>query len=86
MFAAILAATLTVQDYATLPTITSPRFSPDGKRIAYVISRADMTRSIYDSDIWLVDADGRNDLQLTRSIGADFAPQSSRRRAARRRG
>jgi len=77
MFAAILAATLTVQDYATLPTITSPRFSPDGKRIAYVISRADMTRSIYDSDIWLVDADGRNDLQLTRSIGADFAPQWS---------
>ena len=34
--ALLLAATLSVEDYATMPQLSSPRWSPDGKRIAYV--------------------------------------------------
>ena len=78
MIAAILfAATLTIQDYATMPTLSSPRWSPDGTRIAYVVTRADLERSAYDSDVWLIDADGRNDRRLTRAKGADFRPRWS---------
>jgi dipeptidyl aminopeptidase/acylaminoacyl peptidase len=80
MFLAALllaATTLSVEDYATMQVLSSPRFSPDGKRIAYVVTRADMTRSVYDADIWTIEADGRNNLQLTRGPGADFQPRWS---------
>jgi len=73
----VAASALSVEDYATMPGITSPRFSPDGKRIAYVVTRADMNRSFYDADLWVVDADGHNNIQLTRSLGADFEPRWS---------
>jgi Tol biopolymer transport system component len=77
LIALVLAAALTIQDYATMPNLASPRWSPDGKRIAYVVTKADLERSAYDSDVWLVDADGRNDRQLTRAKGADFRPRWS---------
>jgi len=75
--AILLAATLTIQDYATMPTLSSPRWSPDGKRIAYVVTKVDLERSAHDSDVWVIDADGRNDRQLTRAKSADFRPRWS---------
>jgi dipeptidyl aminopeptidase/acylaminoacyl peptidase len=75
--ALVLAATLTIEDYATLPQPTSPQWSPDGKRIAYVLTKADLEKSAYDSNLWLIDADGKNDRQLTFARGADFRPRWS---------
>ncbi|HKO57091.1 MAG TPA: S9 family peptidase [Thermoanaerobaculia bacterium] len=77
MLALLLAATLTVDDYVTMPTPSTPRLAPDGKRVAYVLTRADMTRGVYDSDVWLADADGAHDTQLTRSPGSDNMPKWS---------
>lgn len=81
MIAALLLATalntLTPDDYATMPTLSSPRFSPDGTRIAYVVTRADLKRSVYDSDVWLIHADGTGDRQLTRSESSDSTPRWS---------
>jgi dipeptidyl aminopeptidase/acylaminoacyl peptidase len=80
MIAALLLAAalpLTIEDYATLPTISSPRFSPDGARVAYVVTRADMDRSVYDADLWLVDAAGTTNVQLTRARGNDNHPRWS---------
>ena len=70
-------APLTIEDYVTMPTLGSVEFSPDGKRIAYVVTRADLGRSVYDSDVWLVDADGKNNVQLTRGPKGDYAPRWS---------
>ncbi|HEU4522969.1 MAG TPA: DPP IV N-terminal domain-containing protein, partial [Thermoanaerobaculia bacterium] len=70
-------APLTVADYATMPALSSVRFSPDGRRIAYVLNRADLERSVYDSDVWLIDADGRNNVQLTRGSKSDHSPEWS---------
>lgn len=75
--ALLLASTLTITDYATMPNVTAPRWSPDGKRIAYVVTKADLERSAYDSDVWVIDADGKHDRQLTRARGADFRPRWS---------
>lgn len=77
LLAAALAQPLTIEDYATMPQVSSPRFSPDGNRIAYVVTRADLDRSVYDSDIWLVDADGAHNLQLTRGNASDHHPRWS---------
>ncbi|HEU4888541.1 MAG TPA: S9 family peptidase [Thermoanaerobaculia bacterium] len=77
--ALLLAATLSVEDYATMPQVSAPRWSPDGKQIAYVLTKADLTKPIsaYDSDLWLIDADGKNDRRLTFANGADFRPRWS---------
>ena len=77
MIALVLAATLSIHDYATMPMPSSPRWSPDGRRIAYVLTEADLDRSTYDSDLWVIDADGRNDRQFTRAKGNDTQPRWS---------
>lgn len=79
MFAPILllAAALTVEDYATLPQLSAPQWSPDGKEIAYVLTKADLGRSVYDSDVWLIDAAGTNDRRLTFASGMDARPRWS---------
>ncbi|MFL6248605.1 MAG: S9 family peptidase [Thermoanaerobaculia bacterium] len=79
ILALLLAATLSVEDYATLPQVSAPHWSPDGKQIAYVLTKADLARpiSVYDSDLWLIDADGKNDRRLTFANGADFRPRWS---------
>jgi dipeptidyl aminopeptidase/acylaminoacyl peptidase len=75
--ALLLAATLTVEDYALMPQVMTPRWSPDGTRIAYVVAKAEASGSVYDSDVWLIDADGKNDRRLTFASGADFRPRWS---------
>ncbi len=77
LLALILASTLTIEDYATMPGLSTPRLSPDGTRVAYVVSRADLKRSVYDTDIWIVRADGSSDRQLTRNEASDVNPQWS---------
>ncbi|HEY0139470.1 MAG TPA: S9 family peptidase [Thermoanaerobaculia bacterium] len=77
MLGLLLAATLTVTDYATMPQLASPRFSPDGKRVAYVVTKADLTRSAYNSDVWIVPSDGGTAVQLTRANGSDHMPRWS---------
>ncbi|HVE70402.1 MAG TPA: S9 family peptidase [Thermoanaerobaculia bacterium] len=77
MIALVLAATLSIQDYATMPTLATPRWSPDGKRIAYVLTKAGLARSAYDSDVWVIGADGRNDRQLTTAKANDVRPRWS---------
>ncbi len=79
----ILAATiaaaqpLTVEDYVSVVSISAPAFSPDGKRIVYVATHADMQRSAYDADLWVIGTDGSNDTQLTRNPANDNHPRWS---------
>ena len=79
LFAATAAAStpLTIEDYVAMPSLGGVEFSPDGKRIAYVVTRADLAKSSWDSDVWLIDADGRNGLQLTRGPKSDSLPRWS---------
>lgn len=70
------AAALTIEDYATMPQLSAPRWSPDGTRIAYVVTRANLERSVYEGDVWVIDADGTDDLRLTRE-GNDVEPRWS---------
>jgi dipeptidyl aminopeptidase/acylaminoacyl peptidase len=56
--------TLTVEDYSSMPEINSVRFSPDGARIAYVVTRVNRARNMYEGEIRVIDTDGTNDIPL----------------------
>lgn len=70
-------APLTVEDYATIPMAGEPQISPDGKRVAYTLTRAVLASSRYDDDLWLIDTDGSRNIQLTRSDGDEEHPRWS---------
>jgi Tol biopolymer transport system component/DNA-binding winged helix-turn-helix (wHTH) protein len=48
---------------------TAPSFSPDGKKIAFSKALAGSK-----SDVWLIDADGRNPVQMTSDLRTDHSP------------
>lgn len=68
---------LTVADYATVPLPSEPRLSPDGKRVVFVLRSADLDRSDYDTDLWLVGADGSNLFSLAHSSRSERMPRWS---------
>lgn len=71
----LAAASMTLEDIATMPSPGSPRLSPDGRRVAFVLTQADMERSRYTTDIWLVGAAGGTAVPLAHSEAGDWAPQ-----------
>src|SRR5947209_14658889 len=72
--AALLASTLSIEDYATMPAVASPRISPDGKRIAYVLTHADLAHGSYDAEVWAVDSDGEHDAKLMNGMHPRWSP------------
>ncbi len=45
-------------DIGRLVTVASPKVSPDGRRVAFVVTRVDLEANCYRSSIWLAAADG----------------------------
>lgn len=69
---------LTAGDLIKIRTITDTRLSPDGTRIAYVVSRADLEANVYRTSIFLIDArSGATPRRLTEESAAASAPQWS---------
>ncbi|MEO8216865.1 MAG: S9 family peptidase [Acidobacteriota bacterium] len=68
---------LTPRDYAAMTTLSDPDISPDGKRIAYVVTTADLDRSYYNADIRIIDLDGKREVQLATSDRSDRMPRWS---------
>jgi len=57
--------------------LSDPQISPDGRSVAYVITRADKAENKTDSDIWLVPLTGGGARQLTASPKHDRHPRWS---------
>ncbi len=57
---------VTVEDILSMKTVSDPQMSPDGTRIAYVLSEANLEKNINDSDIWVVGTGGGDTVRLTR--------------------
>jgi dipeptidyl aminopeptidase/acylaminoacyl peptidase len=68
---------VTAQDLYNIVTLSDPRFSPDGKWLAFV--RTEMSRQIndYQSAIWLAPTDGSRPRQFTSGDKRDTEPRWS---------
>jgi dipeptidyl aminopeptidase/acylaminoacyl peptidase len=64
-----------VRDVLALRSVSDPQISPDGKLVAYVVTRLDLEENVQDSDLWLVPAAGGEPRQLTFGKAADDSPQ-----------
>jgi dipeptidyl aminopeptidase/acylaminoacyl peptidase len=54
-------------DIYRLPVLSDPQVSPDGKWVSYTLSTIDSLKDSRNADIWMVSADGHQDIQLTSS-------------------
>src|SRR5712691_9317409 len=53
---ALFAERLTVDDYFRIVNVSDPQFSPDGKSIVCIVSRANRAEDRHDAELVLVDA------------------------------
>jgi dipeptidyl aminopeptidase/acylaminoacyl peptidase len=68
---------MTFDDVIALKSVSDAQISPDGKWVAYVVSKADMIADASDPDIYLVSASGGDPIRLTTSKKADSSPRWS---------
>jgi dipeptidyl aminopeptidase/acylaminoacyl peptidase len=64
-------------DVYNIKDVRDPQRSPDGKWVAYVVSRAIKETDKNDSDIWMASWDGTQELQLTSSPESESQPRWS---------
>jgi dipeptidyl aminopeptidase/acylaminoacyl peptidase len=68
---------LTTGDVYNIRDVRDPQRSPDGKWVAYVVSRAIKDTDKNDSDIWMASWDGSQEIQLTSSADNESQPRWS---------
>ncbi len=77
LFAQTAKPGLKIDDLNQLVRVGDPRVSPDGKQIVYTVSRVDTEDDKNVTELWMVDWDGSNNLQLTYGTESASSPQWS---------
>ncbi|MBM3761858.1 MAG: S9 family peptidase [Acidobacteria bacterium] len=68
---------ITLDDIHKIKTVGDPRCSPDAKWIAYTLSTVDTAGDKRDTDVWMVSADGTENLRVTTSTESESSPKWS---------
>jgi Tol biopolymer transport system component len=63
-----------IEDVLAFNAVGSVELSPDGRWVAYVVTKRDLEENAYNADVWIVAADGGDPVQLTRGSGFDGDP------------
>ena len=54
-----------IRDFLALRYVSDPRFSPDGQKAAFLVTRIDPDQNAYLSDLWVLDAGAAGPRRLT---------------------
>ena len=68
---------MTFEDVLAVKNVSDAQVSPDGRWIAYVVTRADMKENSADADIWLAPVSGGEPVRLTTNKKNDNQPRWS---------
>src|SRR5437763_325020 len=68
---------VTAQDLTRLRGVSDPQISPDGRRVAFVMTTASQERDEYLSNVWVVDVNGGEPRRLTTGPTKDTLPRWS---------
>jgi dipeptidyl aminopeptidase/acylaminoacyl peptidase len=66
---------LDIDDLYAIRLVSEPAISPDGRRVAWVVTTMDRDADTYTAALWIADLDGANARQLTSGAHRDTAPQ-----------
>ncbi|MBN8822568.1 MULTISPECIES: S9 family peptidase [unclassified Spirosoma] len=69
-----LAQAPTIDQSISLKSVSNPQLSPDGKWVAYTVTRTNWDENAYDTDIWLANTATSERYQLTRSKKSNSSP------------
>ena len=69
-----MARSMTIDDLYQLKFLSRPRISPDGERIAYVVTTIDELKHVYRSRIWMTTRNGRDAVSFTLSTANSHSP------------
>jgi dipeptidyl aminopeptidase/acylaminoacyl peptidase len=64
----------TIEDLYRIKSISDVHLSPDGKTVVYALSTPDLARAKRLTQIWLMEADGRNARQITQGDKSSASP------------
>lgn len=65
---------ITIEDLYAFKATSQPRISPDGKRIAFIVTRIEKHKHEYHSSIWMVPTEGGEAQQFTSSAANASSP------------
>jgi dipeptidyl aminopeptidase/acylaminoacyl peptidase len=68
---------LTIADLYDLKNVADPQCSPDGKRVAFTVTKYNLEEGKSNSDIYTMNADGSGLRQMTYNEAADYHPRWS---------
>ena len=68
----------TLDDLYKIKSVRNPQFSPDGRQIAFTVTQYFLADGKSNTEIYIMNADGGNLLQMTNNPAADFHPRWSK--------
>ena len=68
---------IAIDDIQHLVDVRDPQCSPDGRQVAYVVSKIDIKEDKTNSHVWTIGYDGSNDRQVTTSQDNESSPRWS---------
>ncbi len=66
-----------IEDFARIKYVSDPQLSPDGSRVAHVVTSVLLDEKRYRSRIWIAETNGGSEFELTRGDGKDTSPRWS---------
>jgi dipeptidyl aminopeptidase/acylaminoacyl peptidase len=69
-----MARLITIEDLYHMQFLSRPRISPDGQRVAYIVTGIDEHKHEYRSSLWVVGADGKDARRFTQETKLTDSP------------